>query len=99
MAEIRVTSAALRARKEELEQLNRSFMETASALEATVQSLAASWEGESHDAFYMTFKNDKNQMMNFSQAVTGYTGALETIITGYEQAEQNNLALAQARRL
>ena len=50
MAEIRVTSATLRAKKDELQQMNAKFMDAVNNLEATAQSLSASWEGESHDA-------------------------------------------------
>ena len=55
MAEIRVTSATLRAKKDELQQMNAKFMDAVNNLEATAQCLSASWEGESHDAFYKSF--------------------------------------------
>jgi WXG100 family type VII secretion target len=94
MAEIRVTSATLRAKKDELQQMNAKFMDAVNNLEATAQSLSASWEGESHDAFYKSFESDKTQMHNFYNAIQAYVTALEQIAAQYEKSEATNTQIA-----
>ena len=96
-SEIRVTSATLRAKKEELAELNQKFSETADSMESTVQTLSGSWEGDSHDAFYTAFSTDKGKMATFSGAITQYTNALEQIIAKYEAAEAQNVSIASSR--
>ncbi|MBQ9065522.1 MAG: WXG100 family type VII secretion target [Blautia sp.] len=96
-SEIRVTSASLRSKNEELIQLNQNFMETADSMENTVHTLEGSWEGESHDAFYTAFSTDKGKMGTFSGAITQYTTALEQIIAKYEAAEAQNVTIASSR--
>ncbi len=97
MAEIKVTSAELRVKKSELEQLNQQFDNSVLQLEETVHTLNGSWEGESHDAFYNAFEGDKGKMQLFSNTIRSYTQALEAIINQYEAAEQRNLSIAQSR--
>ena len=96
-SEIRVTSTELRARKDELIQLNQKFTETANNMETTVHTLEGSWEGESHDAFYAAFNTDKGKMTTFSGAIEQYTTALEQIIAKYEAAEAQNVSIASSR--
>ncbi|MBQ8305265.1 MAG: WXG100 family type VII secretion target [Blautia sp.] len=96
-AEIRVTSAALRSRREELEQANGQFRELLERLESTVGMLAASWEGESHDAFYQAFKEDRGKMDLFSDTVRAYGATLDNMINKYEAAEKANTILARSR--
>ena len=96
-SEIRVTSATLRSKKDELIELNQKFNETADSMEETVHTLEGSWEGDSHDAFYTAFNTDKGKMTAFSGAVTQYTNALEQIIVKYEAAEAENVSIAGSR--
>ena len=96
-SEIRVTSASLREKKEELAELNQTFNETADSMETTVQTLSESWQGDSHDAFYTAFSTDKGKMATFSAAITQYTNALDQIIAKYETAEAQNVSIASSR--
>ena len=96
-SEIRVASAALRSKKEELQSMNQKFKEITESLEATARTLEGSWEGESHDAFYAAFQQDRLQMNSFSDTIQNYVQALETIIAGYEAAEAQNTGIASAR--
>ncbi len=96
-SEIRVTSATLRSKNEELSQLNQKFMETADSMENTVHTLEGSWEGESHDAFYAAFSTDKGKMAAFSGAIGQYSAALDQIIAKYEAAEAQNVSIASSR--
>lgn len=96
-SEIRVTSSALRAKKDDLIQLNQKFTENANSMENTVHTLEGSWEGESHDAFYNAFSTDRGKMTTFSSAIDQYTAALEQIIAKYEAAEAQNVTIASSR--
>ena len=96
-SEIRVTSAQLTSKKEELSSMNQKFIDIVNALEGTVNTLEESWEGETHDAFYRAFGNDKIQMGNFSNAIKLYVQALEQIIAAYEAAENQNTGIANSR--
>ncbi len=96
-SEIRVTSAQLRGKKEELEGMNQKFVDVVNNLDSTVHTLEGSWEGESHDAFYSAFNNDKIQMNNFANAIRAYVQGLEAIITSYENAEAQNTSIASSR--
>ena len=97
MAEIRVTSAQLTSKKEELDALNNNFKSLVGEMEGTVSRLKGSWEGETHDEFYNAFSKDKIQMDNFYNAVVAYIRALEMIIAKYEQAEQQAREVAATR--
>ncbi len=96
-SEIRVTSAQLTSKKEELNSMNQKFIDIVNTLEGTVNTLEGSWEGETHDAFYRAFGNDKIQMTNFSNAIKVYIQALEQIIASYEAAENQNTSIASSR--
>ena len=96
-SEIRVTTAQLRSKKEELQNMNQKFVEIVGNLETTVHTLDGSWEGEAHDSFYAAFNKDKTQMTNFSNAIKAYVQALDTIIQKYEATEQMNTGIAKTR--
>ena len=96
-SEIRLTSEQLRAKKEMLQQLNRKFLDVVNSLEATVKTLDGSWEGETHDAFYSAFQNDRAQMNNFHQAIEQFSAALDQILAKYQAAENSNISIAQSR--
>jgi WXG100 family type VII secretion target len=96
-SEIRVTTAQLRSKKEELANMNQKFIDVVKNLEATVHTLDGSWEGEAHDSFYAAFNKDKTQMSNFYNAIKAYVQALESIIAKYEATEQTNTGIAKTR--
>jgi len=94
MAEIRVTSASLRAKKDELQQMNAKFKDAVNKLQDTEKTLNSSWEGEAQKAFDSKFNNDKIQMDNFYNAVQAYVTALDQIIAQYEKTEATNVQIA-----
>ncbi|MBO5159768.1 MAG: WXG100 family type VII secretion target [Lachnospiraceae bacterium] len=97
MALIRVTSAQLRAKAEELTGLNNNLKTNVSELESCEQNLATMWEGQAKDAFHQAFTNDKIQMTNFSTLIEKYVYTLQTIAAKYEQAENLNTETASTR--
>lgn len=97
MALIRVTSAQLRAKAEELTSLNNNLKTNVNELEACEQNLVSMWEGQAKDAFHRAFSNDKIQMTNFSTLIEKYVYTLLTIAAKYEQAEKQNTETASTR--
>ena len=97
MALIRVTAAQLKAKAEELTNLNATLKTNVQDLEACEQNLASMWEGQAKDAFHQSFNNDKIQMGNFSTLIEKYVATLLTIAAKYEQAESINTETAATR--
>ena len=98
MALMRVTAAQLKAKAEELTNLNNSLKTNVSELEGCEQNLASMWEGQAKDAFHHAFTNDKIQMTNFSTLIEKYVYTLLTIAAKYEQAESINTETAATRK-
>lgn len=98
MALMRVTAAQLKAKAEELTNLNNSLKTNVSELESCEQNLASMWEGQAKDAFHQAFSNDKIQMTNFSTLIEKYVYTLLTIAAKYEQAENINVETASTRK-
>lgn len=97
MSEIQVTTAQLRAKAEELRNLNSKFSTQVEELASEENSLNSMWEGEAKDAFHTAFNNDKTQMETFHAEVEKYVNALEQIIQKYEDAERKNASTASMR--
>lgn len=97
MAEIRVTSAEVRKKAEELRSLNGQFKQKVEALVTSEQALVAMWEGDAKTAFNNAFNNDRIQMDNFSTVMEQYTIALENIATEYDNKEAINTQIATQR--
>lgn len=98
MGEIQVTSAALRSKAEEMNQLNESFRNEVNALTEEEGTLRSQFEGEASDAFHTAFQGDTAQMNRFYDAVAQYVQRLLQIAEAYEKAEQANVSTASARR-
>lgn len=97
MAEIQVTSATLRSKAEELNQLNEQFKNAVSSLTDEESALRSQFEGEASDAFHNAFTRDTVQMNNFYNAIAQYVQKLIQIAEAYEKAEQANVSTATTR--
>lgn len=94
MGEIQVTSATLRSKAEELNQLNEQFKNAVNSLTDEENALRSQYEGASSDAFHAAFTKDTVQMGNFYNAIAQYVQKLIQIAEAYEKAEQENVATA-----
>lgn len=97
MAAFQVTLSELRAKTNELRELNAQFKTQTGNLETQEASLVSMWEGEARNAFDNAFKNDKTQMDNFYNLIEQYCVALDNIASKYATAEGQNVAIAQTR--
>ncbi|MBQ9991568.1 MAG: WXG100 family type VII secretion target [Lachnospiraceae bacterium] len=97
MAEIRVTSAEVRKRAEELRSLNGQFKAKVAALVECEQNLASSWEGDAKTAFHNAFNQDKGQWDNFAVVIEQYATALDNIAAEYDNKEAMNANIASSR--
>lgn len=97
MAEIIVTSATLRSKAEELNQLNEQFKNAVTSLTEEENTLRTQFEGEASDAFHAAFQKDTVQMQNFYNAIVQYVQKLTEIAAAYEKAEQANVSTATTR--
>ncbi len=97
MAEFRVSAAQLRAKADELSNLNSSYKTNVSELEGCEQNLMGMWDGEAKDRFHTEFNKDKSQMTAFSALIDKYVAALLEIAAKYEKAEAQALELASTR--
>ena len=97
MAAFQVTSSELKAKANELRDLNSQFKTQVGSLESQEGALVSMWEGEARNAFDTAFKNDKGQMDNFYNLMQQCCAALENIAAKYDMAEAQNVSTAQAR--
>ena len=65
MAAFTVTSSELKAKANELRNLNAQFKTQVGNLESQEGNLVTMWEGEAKNAFHTAFMNDKSQMDKF----------------------------------
>ena len=90
MAAFQVSSSELKAKANELRDLNGE-------LETKEVSLVSKYKGASSDAFDARFKEEKNQMDNFYNLIEQYCVALDNIAAEYYKAEMQAVAIAQSR--
>ena len=98
MAELSVIVAELKAKAEELNGLNQQFLSQTGTLEETEGALNGMWEGDAKNQFHTAFTNDITQMHNFYNAVAQYITVLNNAAAKYQQAETQNIEIAQTRR-
>ena len=97
MALIRVSANELRARAEQLNEMNNTLKAKIEEFSASSDALAAQWEGEARDAFANACTQDKAQMDNFVQVIQQFYQALIAMAQAYENAESKNLEIASTR--
>lgn len=97
MGEIRVTSAELRRKAEELRSLNSQFKAKVGDLTNCEKSLASMWEGDAKTAFHTAFNNDSIQWNNFHTLIEQYIVTLMNIATEYDNKESINTNIASSR--
>jgi WXG100 family type VII secretion target len=97
MAAFQVTSSQLRAKANELRNMNRQFKSQLGNLDTQERSLSGMWEGDAKNAFEKAFRSDRGQMDNFYNLIEQYCTALEQIANKYEIAEQRNINTATTR--
>lgn len=98
MAEIRVTSAELRRKADELKNLNSQFKAKVEDLTNCEGSLASMWEGDAKNAFHTAFNNDKIQWNNFHTLIEQYIVTLNNIAAEYDNKEALNANIASQRK-
>ena len=97
MSFYQVTSSELRARAEEMRNLNSRFKSEEEALRGYEQNLKTMWEGEANEVFHAAFTHDASSMDLFHDAVEQYIEALLVIAERYEIAERKNAEMARNR--
>lgn len=97
MAAFQVSSSELKAKANELRDLNGQFKSQIGELETKEVSLVSKYKGASSDAFDARFKEEKNQMDNFCNLIEQYCVALDNIAAEYYKAEMQAVAIAQSR--
>jgi len=90
MAEILVTSATVKSKAQELQNLTEQFKAKVGELENQEASLNNMWQGQANDAFHNAFQRDKAQMTNFASLMMQYVQTLYNIASEYEKAEAMN---------
>lgn len=97
MGMIQVTATQVRAKAEEMQNLNAQFKAQTETLAAEEQGLGSMWEGQAKTAFHTAFTRDQSQMDEFHGLIGLYVQALLQIAAKYEQAEARNVELASGR--
>lgn len=98
MAEIRVTSAELRRKADELKNLNSQFRAKVDELVNCEGSLASMWEGDAKNAFHNAFNSDKTQWNNFHTLIEQYIVTLNNDAAEYDNKEALNVNIASSRK-
>ncbi|MBE5942183.1 MAG: WXG100 family type VII secretion target [Lachnospiraceae bacterium] len=94
---IQLTQSALAKKKNELETLNTQLKSQIKDMNSTEKSLMGMWEGDAAKAFDAAYDKDGQSFEKFTDLVTKYVGALESIMKLYEKAEQKNIQTAKKR--
>ena len=97
MSEITTTISTLRAKADELRELNAVFKGQREELMSTQEALNGMWEGEAKTTFDNAFKSDMIQFQNFYNAIAAYAEAMEDIANNYCMMEARNIELARER--
>lgn len=97
MAQILVTPKELRATATTLREHNSNLKTQVTQLESAESSLNSQWEGPAHDAFHVSFMNDKAYMDKFIAEIEKYCYTLEQIALEYEKNESLNVDTATTR--
>ena len=94
---IKLSQSALTKKKSELEELNSKLKNQIKELDSTEKSLMGMWTGDAAKAFDQSYSKDGQSFEKFTNLVTKYAGALETIIKMYQNAEKKNIETAKKR--
>ena len=94
MSTMMVSSAQLRNRAGEIEQLNDQFRVQVNSLVEKEAALRTMYEGDAANAFHAAFERNKIQMDNFFNCIARYAQVMSEIACRIEQAEQQNQATA-----
>lgn len=97
MATTMISSSALVARAQELEDLNNQFKTQVNALEEKEQALKGMYEGDAATEFHNAFSRDKIQMDNFFNCIARYAVVMREIAAKMDQTESENRTIASTR--
>lgn len=95
---IRVTTASLRSKAEELRGLNSRFKNEVSGLNDKETTLASMWEGDAQKVFHNEFQKDKAKFDQFYSGIEKYIERLNATADAYDKAESQNVSIAQTRK-
>ncbi len=95
--QITVTTSTLKSKASSLQSSNRQLNAQITQLQNQESSLCNMWEGDAKTAFDKAFRNDIQQMQNFTKEIDQYVSKLNEIIKSYEQAESRNTQTANQR--
>lgn len=87
---IMVSSALLRSRAEEIDELNQQFKARVNELVEKEGTLKSMYEGDAANAFHNTFNRNKIQMDNFFNCIARYAQVLQQIAAQWERTEALN---------
>ena len=97
MALIRVTSAQLKGKADELKNQNSQFKAKVEALVTSEANLSAMWKGDANDAFRNAFNTDKVKWDTFHALIEQYITTLNAIAAEYDRQEAANVSIATKR--
>lgn len=97
MAEMQVTPGQLKAKAEELQQLNSRLQEKLTELISAETSLGTKWDGQAKETFHKAFETDGAKIQAFHDGIEVYIQAMQSIAAQYEAAESANIQTALNR--
>ncbi len=97
MAQIKVSANELKARAEQLNEMNNTLKAKVDDFRTSADALAAQWEGEARDAFVNACNQDQEQMNTFIQVIQEFYQRLLFMAQNYEATERKNVEIATTR--
>lgn len=91
---ITVTPEELKKNAAEFSETGNSMHQIASNMLQTVQSLSGIWEGDAADAYRGNFKRFQGSFDKLKKTVDAHASALTDLAQLYQQAEQQNVEIA-----
>lgn len=98
MANLMISTSAVRKKVGELQQKNTEFVRLVNAMTEQVKALDKMWEGgDARDVFAKNYNNSVQQFEAFAKGIEKYCAALETMAGEHDANEAANAEIAASK--
>ncbi|GEM_PF-1083658 len=97
MSEFQVSLQELQAQMEQLRQHNQQLKSYESELAEYASGLKSMWEGDAANAYIQAISKDCAHIGQFASVIGLFIAVMQTIISNYLNAENENISLAGCR--
>ncbi|MDR2750938.1 MAG: WXG100 family type VII secretion target [Clostridiales bacterium] len=96
MAEIRVTSAALKEKSNTIKGISANIQSLEAEIRQEVDRVKPAWEGEASEAFNKRYLEIGEELKGIYETIAKYSAFLEEAAAGFAEAETKSVSEAQS---